>query len=68
MPKSAGSAVTRNKIKRRLREAWRSVLDSVPPGRDYVLIARPGLPDAAEARGADWLRERVLEVLGKAQA
>jgi ribonuclease P protein component len=68
VPKSAGSAVTRNRIKRRLREIWRSLLDEIPAGRDYVLIARPGLPEAAEARGADWLRERVLEVLGKARA
>ena len=68
VPKSAGSAVTRNRIKRRLREIWRSLLDEIPAGRDYVLIARPGLPEAAEARGADWLRERVLEVLGKGRA
>jgi ribonuclease P protein component len=68
VPKGVGTAVARNKIKRRLREAWRSALDDIPSGRDYVLIVRPGLPDAAEARGGDWLRERVLEVLGKAQA
>ena len=68
VPKGVGTAVARNKIKRRLRETWRSVLDEIPAGRDYVLIVRPGLPDAAETRGADWLRERVLEVLGKAQA
>ena len=60
--------MTRNKIKRRFRETWRSVLDAGSAGRDYVLIVRPGLPEAAEARGADWLRERVLEVLGKARA
>jgi hypothetical protein len=33
-----------------------------------VLIARPGLADAVEARGYEWLRERVAEVLGKAAA
>ena len=68
VPKGAGTAVTRNRIKRRLRETWRALLDEIPAGRDYVLIVRPGLPEAAETRGADWLRERVLEVLGKAQA
>ena len=68
VPKGAGSAVTRNRIKRRLREVWRSLTEEVPPSRDYVLIVRPGLPEAAEARGHDWLRERVVEVLGKAQA
>jgi ribonuclease P protein component len=68
VPKGAGTAVTRNRIKRQLRETWRALLDDVPAGRDYVLIVRPGLPEAAAARGADWLRERVLEVLGKARA
>ena len=68
VPKGAGTAVTRNRIKRRLRETWRSLLDEVPAGRDYVLIVRPGLPEAAEARGSDWLRDRVREALGKAQA
>jgi hypothetical protein len=33
-----------------------------------VLIARPGLAEAAESRGFDWLGERLDEVLGKAQA
>jgi ribonuclease P protein component len=68
VPKSLGTAVVRNRMKRRLREAWRSLLDEVPGGHDYVLIARPGLPEATEARGFDWLRERMAEVLGKARA
>ncbi len=63
-----GKAVVRNRVKRRLREAWRSLLEEVPPGHDYVLIARPGLPEAVEARGPEWLRERVAEVLQKAAA
>ena len=68
VPKALGNAVVRNRIKRQLREGWRASLDEVPSGRDYVLIARPGLPEAAEARGFDWLRERVREVFGKAKA
>jgi hypothetical protein len=42
------------------------MLADVPPGRDYVLIARPGLGESTEKRGFDWLRERVGEVLQKA--
>jgi RNase P protein component len=47
---------------------WRARLESLPPGRDYVLIVRPGLAEAADERRADWLGERVDEVLGKAAA
>jgi ribonuclease P protein component len=69
VPKKAVSgAVARNRIKRRLRELWRDRLETLPPGRDYVLIVRPGLTEAAEERGSEWLGERVDEVLGKAAA
>jgi len=68
VPKQLGGAVVRNRVKRQLRETWRALLDRVPPGQDYVLIARPGLPEAVEAQGAEWLRERVDEVLQKATA
>jgi ribonuclease P protein component len=70
VPKAAGSSVTRNRIKRQLREIWRARLDgaSLSGGNDYVLVVRPGLPEAAEARGHEWLVERVDEVLGKVAA
>jgi ribonuclease P protein component len=68
VPKGAGTAVARNRVKRRLREAWRARLAEVPAGRDYVLIARPALSEGLEGRDAAWLGERVDEVLGKASA
>ena len=34
----------------------------MPAGNDYVLIVRPGLPDAVAANGFEWLGERVDEV------
>jgi ribonuclease P protein component len=66
--KAVAGAVARNRIKRRLRELWRARLETLPPDRDYVLIVRPGLSEAAEERGVEWLGERVDEVLGKAAA
>jgi ribonuclease P protein component len=57
-----GGAVVRNRLKRRLRAAFDELSESVPGGRDYVLIARPGLTDAIETQEPGWLVERVDEV------
>ena len=67
VPKSVGDAPARNRIKRQLREIWLARLESVAPGRDYVLIVRAGLPEAVAANGFEWLGERVDEVLSQAK-
>ncbi len=41
-----GNAVVRNRVKRRLRECFRSYLPLVKPGW-YVVVARPGIEQAA---------------------
>lgn len=64
--RQVGGAVARNRLKRRLRAAFEE-LPAVPPGRDYVLIARPGLAETAETKGFRWLAERVAEVFGLSQ-
>lgn len=66
VPKAAGNAVIRNRIKRQLREIFRAKLDRVSQQHDYVLVVRKGLPEAADANGFAWLAARVDEVLGKA--
>jgi ribonuclease P protein component len=70
VPRAAGPSVVRNRIKRQLREIWTEKLavEALSPANDYVLVVRPGLPEAADARGHEWLVERVDEVLGKVAA
>jgi ribonuclease P protein component len=70
VPKAAGTSVVRNRVKRQLREIWRARLEDnrLEASNDYVLVVRPGLPEAAEARGHEWLVERVDEVLERVAA
>ena len=68
VPRSVGTAVARNRVKRLLREAWRELLPTVPAGNDYVLSARPGLAEPAETRGKDWLVAEIAGVLEKVRA
>ena len=68
VPRAVGGAVERNRIKRQLREVWDTRLDRVPAGNDYVLIVRPGLPEAVQANGFGWLGDRVDEVLAMTKA
>ena len=62
-----GTAIERNRLKRRLRAAFDEVKERVPAGRDYVLIARPGLPEAITGQGFPWLVERVDEVFERSR-
>ena len=64
--RKVGGAVVRNRMKRRLRAIFDELAAELPPGRDYVVIVRPGLPEAAEANGHAWLGERVRDALGLA--
>jgi ribonuclease P protein component len=68
VPRSVGSAVVRNRVKRLLREAWRALLDEIPAGHDYVLVARPGLAEPASTRGPEWLATEIAEVLAKVRS
>ena len=56
-----GNAVVRNRWKRRLREAFRTVRTSLPSGTDFVIVVRSGEP----GRGAEAARllEQSIESL-----
>ncbi len=44
--RTVGTAVYRNRAKRLLREAMRTLIPKIAPGMDLILIARPGLVSA----------------------
>lgn len=59
-----GTAVVRNRWKRRLREAFRTVRHALPAGNDYVLVVRGGEP-LAGAAGARRLAESLAGLAGR---
>jgi ribonuclease P protein component len=66
--RKVGGAVTRNRVKRLLRETFAQLAPGIVPGRDYVLIVRPGFAEAAEARGFEWISDQVADVFRQAEA
>jgi ribonuclease P protein component len=66
--RKCGGAVSRNRLKRRLRSAFEELETRLDPGTDYVLVVRPGFIEAVEAQGFGWLLQRVAEVFGLAGA
>jgi ribonuclease P protein component len=54
--RSLGSAVVRNRVRRRLREALRVMAPSFQPGWDVLIIARPALVAADHATLVTTLR------------
>lgn len=58
--KNIGSAVARNRVKRRLRHTVRDV--QLQPAMDYVIIARKSIVDASHPTLMGWLN-RALEEL-----
>lgn len=44
--KRIGNSVTRNRIKRRLREAFRPFIPEIKPGYDIIFIARDAVKEA----------------------
>ncbi|MFB3043889.1 MAG: ribonuclease P protein component [Acidimicrobiia bacterium] len=59
--KGSGNAVTRNRIKRRLRHAAREL--QLQPGMDYVIIASSQVAEVEYTQVQGWL-DRALEGVG----
>jgi ribonuclease P protein component len=61
--RTVGTAVTRNRAKRLLREAIRPLIPNVASGLDLILIARPGLVSAT----LEETRQALLSLLERAK-
>jgi len=62
-----GKAVTRNKVKRAIREAFWELSDHLVPGHDYVVVARPGIEALLERDGQVGVQASLGELLVEAQ-
>jgi ribonuclease P protein component len=58
-----GKAVTRNKVRRAIREAFWELSDRIQPGRDYVIVARPGAEALLEREGQEGIRASLGELM-----
>jgi ribonuclease P protein component len=61
--RAVGTAIRRNRAKRLLREAMRTLIPNITSGFDLVLIARPKLPSAT----LEETRQALLILLQRAQ-
>lgn len=58
-----GGAVKRNKAKRAIREAFWELAPELPDGRDYVVVARPGVEGLVDREGAAGVRDSLSELV-----
>ena len=66
VPRKVGNAVTRNRVRRRLREVFRSALPDIPSNLDLVVSARPAAAEA-DFRELDEEFARSLRKLGESR-
>lgn len=61
-----GKAVTRNKVRRAVREAFWDLPELIQPGRDYVIVARPGVEGLLEREGQEGIRASLKGLMEEA--
>ncbi len=61
--KKIGKAVVRNRVKRRMKEAFRQYLDDIKPNALIIIVARPGI----EEKDFTGVKKNIERILQKAK-
>jgi ribonuclease P protein component len=61
--RKVGKAVTRNRVKRTIREAFWELTEDLTPDHDYVVVARPGVESLVESEGTEGVRNSLHQLL-----
>jgi ribonuclease P protein component len=62
-----GNAVTRNRVKRTIREALDQLEPQLADGLDYVVLARPDIVELLERDGMRGVQESLAELISSGQ-
>jgi ribonuclease P protein component len=62
-----GKAVTRNKVKRAVRESFWELAGRFEAGHDYVIVARPGVEGLLEREGQEGVRSSLAELADESE-
>ncbi len=63
-----GRAVERTRVKRAVREAFWSLAESLPSGRDFVVVARPELAQLVASEGTAGVERALRDVLDRSSS
>ena len=61
--RKVGGAVERNAVKRAIREAFWAVAEGLPPGHDFVLVARRDVAALVEREGTNGVATALRELM-----